>query len=57
MNLGVVIGMIKGWTWDKATLQFWPLCKSYMIFDVPKHSDYNLTNLGCKSVDTIVGCI
>jgi hypothetical protein len=39
MSLGIVISTVNGWTWDKATHQFWPLNKCYLIPKLPKHID------------------
>jgi hypothetical protein len=37
-----VIGVVNGWAWDKATHQFWPLCKSCFIHELPKHNNWDL---------------
>jgi hypothetical protein len=39
MNLGVVIGVGNGQTWDKVTHKFWLLWRSYLTFKLFKHSD------------------
>jgi hypothetical protein len=39
MKLGVVIGVIHGWAWDKVTHKFQLLSSSYLIHKLLKHID------------------
>jgi hypothetical protein len=39
LNLRVVIVVINGQVWDKVIHQFWPVSKSYLIFELPIQID------------------
>lgn len=39
-NFKVSINVVNGWAWAKVTHQFWPLGRSYLILESPRHNGY-----------------